>query len=171
MMLISEITTPNIGHLTTLISEQTGFDATVIESVLAQHYSGNWTLMEAKPQPATNRIAVLVSPIFQQSVDAHAAQLPDLMSKIADFIKAKQENPNKPFGTHDYFMLPDGIYGRSIPKIRHAHIYHNVIIMYTLTQNQLKLFGTWTHKELGISTPANFKLQKQKAKELSNLRF
>ena len=167
-MLISEITTPNVGDLTQKISEETGIKASVIESLLTAH-NGDWFLMEA--EPIKNRIAVLVSPLFQQTVSDKAKQYPQLQDRVTAFIQAKIINPGMSVGTHDKFFAPNGFFATAIPKVRHAHIFHNVIIVYTLNNNQLRLYGVYNHDDLGIGMPGNRRLQKQKAKELSNLRF
>lgn len=119
------------------------------------------------------------SPLF---LDTMAKKLSSGNKKIADrfneFLKIKKNNPLQPFGKNDYpFSSGSGhhIQG-AIPNetLLHAHLTHDISVVYSLTGKDpkvLKLYGIFTHDEMGTGQPSNTRKQKQFTDRLSNIRI
>jgi hypothetical protein len=61
-----------------------------------------------------------------------------------------------------------------IQGLKHAHLTHDIMIVYTLGGRnpiEFKLYGVFSHDELGIGQPANDKRQKSAAKRMANQAF
>jgi hypothetical protein len=61
-----------------------------------------------------------------------------------------------------------------VPKIRHAHLSHDISVFYTVSGSNptlIKLYAIMTHDEAGIGQPINYKKQKGVAKKMANQVF
>jgi hypothetical protein len=100
-----------------------------------------------------------------------------LADRIADFLKLKKENPMKPFGKDDnVFVGNNPVLKHAIPNetLVHAKLTSDISILYTITGRDpwvIKLYGIFTHDELGTGQPPNTKRMKQAAARMSNTTF
>jgi hypothetical protein len=79
-----------------------------------------------------------------------------------------------PFGSRDGMFAGGGNFTAAVPKLRHAHMTHDVSVFYRLSganPTVIDLFGFFSHDESGTGQPANIKKQKSLAKSLSNQDF
>ena len=119
-------------------------------------------------------LVVKKSRLFDQTL---AEKLNDrLASRLSDFINSKTNNPLQQFGSSDKPFTSRGIFANTIPNetLLHAHLTHDVSIIYSLSGKDpkiLKLYGLFTHDEMGTGQPANIKKQKQTASRISNTGF
>ena len=99
--------------------------------------------------------------------------------KIADrfneFLQTKKNNPLQPFGKSDKPFTSDGFIRNAIPNetLLHAHLTHDISVVYSLSGKDpkvLKLYGVFTHDEMGTGQPANLRRQKQFSDRLSHIR-
>jgi hypothetical protein len=111
-------------------------------------------------------VNVRISKLYTETLANHQSLAP----RVAEFIKAKNDNPTAQFGSSDTHFIGDGPIGRTGLKLKHAHISQDVSIIYRLHGNPatLDLYGLFSHKESGTGNAANIKVQKNLAKKLSN---
>ena len=99
-----------------------------------------------------------------------------LVSRLSDFLNSKKNNPLQPFGSSDKPFRGNGYFANAIPNetMLHAHLTHDVSIIYSLSGKDpkiLKLYGLFSHDEMGTGQPQNLKKQKQTASRISNTNF
>jgi hypothetical protein len=87
------------------------------------------------------------------------------------FMEIKRKNPNTPFGASDKPFVPNGKYGTAVPGLRHAHITHDLSIVYKVEGNNIYLYGFYTHDDLGTGNPANKRKQDSMADRFRNATF
>lgn len=115
------------------------------------------------------------SPLF---IDTMAQKLHGGGKKLADrfneFLQSKRQNPLQPFGKSDKPFKGGGLIQGSIPNetLIHAHLTHDISVVYSITGKDprvLKLYGVFTHDEMGTGQPDNRKRQKQFGDRLSSI--
>jgi mRNA-degrading endonuclease YafQ of YafQ-DinJ toxin-antitoxin module len=101
-----------------------------------------------------------------------------LAKKVQDFLIAKHSNPLAAFNKSDQMFSAQGApLAQKLPsgeKIRHAHITQDISIVYTLSGGDtklIKLFGFFTHAELGTQKTPSIPTQRSKFQQFSNLSF
>lgn len=96
-----------------------------------------------------------------------------LSERFEAFLQTKLNNPMQPFGKSDKPFLSAGFIRNAIPNetLLHAHLTPDISIIYSITgkdQKVIKLYGVYTHDEMGVGQPPNIRKQKQFADRLSN---
>lgn len=86
-----------------------------------------------------------------------------IRSKFRDFMELKRWNPTVNFGKSDKPFTSDAFYARAVPGLRHAHITFDLSILYKIVNNELWLYGFYTHDELGTGQPSNIRKQSSMA--------
>lgn len=86
-------------------------------------------------------------------------------------MEIKRRDPQAQFSHDDKSFLNVGNYASHNPGLRHAHIAHDVLLVYRVTNDELYLYGFWTHDELGIGQPANTNRQKSMSQKFANFQF
>lgn len=86
---------------------------------------------------------------------------------------AKSGNPVQPFGARDRPFLPTGPLRNAVPNetLVHAHLLHDMNLVYSMQGRNpvvYKLYGFFTHDDLGTGQPANIKKQRQQGMRFSN---
>ena len=113
-------------------------------------------------------------PLFNDTLNAKLAQHGEsLAAKYAEFLRTKEKDPMQKFGARDKPFIGDGILKYAIPgeTLIHAHLSHDVNILYTLSGRNptiIKLYGVFSHDELGTGQPPNIRKQKQVSAQLNN---
>lgn len=128
------------------------------------------SLFENAPQ---RKVVILQSPLFKQTAATHFRDK-RVEEAFTRFIQTKVANPIAPYGSSDKAFSPDGNYGRAVPKIRHAHLTHDISVSYIISGAnpvELRLYSIATHDELGTGQPGNQKKQKSVAKQFANQSF
>lgn len=113
-------------------------------------------------------------PLYLETFAAKGVQYPVIGQKINDFVQFKTANPLQPYGSSDKPFVGKGSFGTVISGLRHAHLTHDIMIVYTIggrDPTEFKLYGVFSHDELGIGQPANIKRQKAQAKRMANQVF
>jgi mRNA-degrading endonuclease YafQ of YafQ-DinJ toxin-antitoxin module len=109
--------------------------------------------------------------LWNDSLRSAVKDTPSVLQKIADFKRSKAENPLNLFGTSDKPFAAEGIYKNYLQKARKAHLTPDISLVYELSGRNpttIKLYGVFTHADLGTGQPANKKIQKNMATRLSN---
>jgi mRNA-degrading endonuclease YafQ of YafQ-DinJ toxin-antitoxin module len=105
-----------------------------------------------------------------ESLETAIKDSPNILQKIEEFRKIKQENPLANYGSNDKPFVSDGVYKQYIPKGRKAHLNRDISIIYELSGKNptvIKLYGVFTHAQLGTGQPPNINIQKNMAKKLA----
>ena len=121
-----------------------------------------------------SKVKIRISPLFLTTAQEKFKAYSGLKEKFDTFIKTKEENPMAPFGSKDAMFSGEGNFTKAVPKLRHAHLTHDVSIFYRLSganPTLIDLFGIFSHDESGTGQPANIKKQKSLAKSLANQDF
>lgn len=116
-------------------------------------------------------VQFLKSSIFNDSVIKKLRQFPDLSNKLESFIDFKKLEPTQPWGGKDKPFGGEGPIGKSLPKLRYTHLGHDVILFYEIYGRNpvnIKLYGVFSHDEVGIGQPMNIKRQKSFVSRISH---
>jgi mRNA-degrading endonuclease YafQ of YafQ-DinJ toxin-antitoxin module len=87
-----------------------------------------------------------------------------VQTALKNFLVAKAQNPQQPYGGKDYPMMGKGPLG----GIKHAGLTNDVSVMYEIKNNVIYLFALGSHDELGFGRPNNIKKQKSLVKKINN---
>jgi mRNA-degrading endonuclease YafQ of YafQ-DinJ toxin-antitoxin module len=93
------------------------------------------------------------------------------LNSLKDFLTLKRQDPNALYGASDKPFKSTGTFTNSVSTLRHAHITHDLSIVYRLENGALYLYGFYSHDQLGTGTPANINKQKSMATRFSNEKF
>lgn len=133
---------------------------TIIQQII-ECERGPWTILES-----TSNVEIWYSSLYLDSIRDKPQSVVD---RLELFIQTKKENPTASFSNRDAPFNSKGPYGRLIPKLRHAHLNLDVSVVYKVEGSKptiLKIFGLWTHDELG--TAGNPRVEKQMATKIKN---
>ena len=99
-----------------------------------------------------------------------------LSRELESFIQWKQQHPfngatleSPGFGDSDKKFRSIGNFSTVVPGISHAHLTHNLSVVYRIEDNKLNIYGIYSHDELGTGNPANQQRQKQMATRFANM--
>ena len=109
-------------------------------------------------------------PLWQESLSYALRDTANVSNKVKEFIKLKSENPLANFGNSDKQFTSAGVYKHYLPKARKAHLSLDISIIYELSGRNptvIKIYGVFTHADLGVGQPQNIKIQKGMAKRLT----
>jgi len=87
------------------------------------------------------------------------------------FMDTKRQNPQASYGSSDKLFKSNGKFAVRVPGIKHAHITHDLSVVYKVEGNNIYLYGFFTHDELGTGQPANIRKQDAMATRFSNTEF
>ena len=155
------------GPLFTLLA-QPGLAENLGESLidlLADLESSPWTMVEN-----TGSVQFLRSKIFDETLEKKARQAPNASDKVQEFIQYKTQNPLQAWGSKDKPFPGDGPIGRAFPKLRYAHLTSDIILFYSMEGRDpilFKLYGVFSHDDIGIGMPRNVNKQKSFVKRLA----
>lgn len=112
--------------------------------------------------------------LYKETLVDKARAYPVIGQKMQEFREFKAANPLQPYGGSDKPFVSKGNFGTVISGLRHAHLTHDIMIVYTISgrnPTEFRLYGIFSHDELGIGQPANVKRQKAQAKRMANQQF
>lgn len=84
-------------------------------------------------------------------------------------MQLKRVDPMALFGSSD--KLFTGVFTKTIPGLRHAHITSDLSIVYKVSRGEVYLYGFFTHDELGTGHPTNNNRQKSITTKFNNQQF
>lgn len=119
-------------------------------------------------------LAFQVSPLFRQTFIEKSKNNTVLADKLDQFVKYKTVSPYQMFGANDKPFRAGGFFANAVPKIKHAHLTHDISIVYTVEPGPnpiIRLYGLFSHDELGTGTPSNINRQKSMASQFARLAF
>lgn len=120
----------------------------------------------------------LVGDEFLDSLGRYSNQRELLSRRLIDFMKLKTDSPHngaapdgKKFGDTDKRFRSGGKFTGKVDGISHAHLTHNISIVYLIRNDSLYLYGIYTHDDIGTGTPSNINRQEQMAGRWSRTEF
>ena len=114
-----------------------------------------------------------ICPLFQETAQ-EKMKTPGLDVKFKEFKASKEANPIGQYGSRDGMFAGGGNFTKEVPKLRHAHLTHDISILYRLSganPTVIDLFGFFTHDDIGTGQPANIKKQKAAARRMAGQDF
>ncbi len=124
------------------------------------------------PQP--NKKPMLRGDDYRWQVDPTNPKRPvrgSVLNSLKAFLTLKRQNPMQPYGSSDKPFRSDGFFANEVPGIAHAHITHDLSVVYKMSGGVLHLFGIYSHDQLGTGQPQNVNKQKSMAAKFSNMKF
>jgi hypothetical protein len=131
-------------------------------------------LIENKQNSVRSNVRFEYSPLSQKTITDITRNNPHIIEKLNDFIEFKSLNPIAPYGASDKLFRSNGFFSSVIPKIRHAHLTHDISIVYVVSgfnPTSIKLYGLFSHDGMGIGQPQNINKQKSLAMQFANQTF
>ena len=119
-------------------------------------------------------LAFQVSPLFRQTFVEKSKNNPVLADKLDQFVKYKTASPYQMFGSNDKPFRAGGFFSNAVPKIKHAHLTHDISVVYTVEPGPkpiIRLYGLFSHDDLGTGTPSNINRQKSMAAQFARQAF
>ena len=97
---------------------------------------------------------------------------PKLAARFNAFLDSKRQNPLQPFGSSDTAFTGNAPLGKAIPNetLMHAHLTRDISVVYSLSGKDprvLKLYGLFTHSDLGTGDTPNIRKQQSMADRLA----
>lgn len=132
-------------------------ESTLLDQLLTAE-QGDWTMIEASGVAQFSK-----SSIFDETVKNRMQMLPTIGSKIEEFIATKSKDPMQPYGGKDKPFGGNGPIGQAFPKLRYAHLNSDISLFYTMEGRGptiFKLYGVFSHDDIGTGQPMNIKRQK-----------
>ena len=112
--------------------------------------------------------------LYRETLVEKSRSYPVIVQKLQEFRQFKTQNPLQPYGGSDKPFVGGGIFSSVISGLRHAHLTHDIMIVYTIggrNPTMFDLYGVFSHDDLGIGQPDHKKRQKIAAKRMSNQIF
>ena len=122
------------------------------------------------PPGIPNSVVFEVGSLWEQSLISAVKDSPQIIQKILDFKELKSKNPMSPFGPNDRPFAGNGIFKQYLPKALKAHLTSDISIIYELSGRNpttIKLYGVFTHADMGTGQPPNIKIQQNLSKRLA----
>ena len=119
--------------------------------------------------------------LFRSTLDKFSSQKDTLKKELIKFINFKNQHPfngSLPgkipgFGDSDKKFRSGGRFDQQLPNLSHAHLTHNLSVVYFLDRETqtLRLYGVYSHDDLGTGNPPNTNRQIQMGKRFANMKF
>jgi hypothetical protein len=114
-----------------------------------------------------------------KTISLYSNQKSVIVNKLKEFIAHKIKYPVNGYvpkqipgyGSSDRKFIPGGHFDQAVNGIAHAHLTHNISIVYLIEGDKLHLYGVYTHDAIGTGNPPNIPRQKSAAARWSNMSF
>lgn len=113
-------------------------------------------------------------PLFDQTWQARSQNNASLQNKLTQFVQVKSQDPTASFGASDKPFKSGGFFTNAIPKLKHAHLTHDLSLVYVLEGGAdpvIRLYGIFSHDDLGTGTPPNLNRQRNVSAQLARQTF
>lgn len=117
---------------------------------------------EEAPKKQNNSLTIIKTKKYVKSL---LKATPQIRAKDKEFRDAKLADPQAPFGSSDKPFSKSGNYS----GFSHAHLNHDLSIVYKIDGNKMYLYGIFSHDDLGTGTPANINKQKSMGSSFVNM--
>lgn len=117
---------------------------------------------------------------LEKTINRFSNQKDRIKKALVSFIEWKSKFPfnggvaNYPgYGSNDKKFKTFGKFGTQMPGISHAHLTHDISVVYQVDRetNSIKLFGVYTHDDIGTGSTPNTNRQEQMTQRWSNMKF
>lgn len=153
--------------------------------ILESHKNDQWTapqnyegiLAEVSGQPEIpvdpNKVVFRrAEPLYFETKARLIDRNESLRNGLHKFMHQKRINPLAQINPSDRLFSPQGFFSKLVPGIRHVHMPGgDISLVYRVNGKIVYLYGFFSHKQLGTSTPANLRIQQNMATQFKNLTF
>lgn len=118
---------------------------------------------------------------LERTLNKFSEQKERLKKQLIDFINYKNQYPFNGsipgkvpgYGDSDKKFRSGGNFDTRLPSISHAHLTHNLSIVYYVDKetNTIRLYGIYSHDDIGTGSPPNRNRQEQVATKFANMKF
>ena len=118
---------------------------------------------------------------FERTLNKFSNQKDRLKRGVKEFLAWKNKNPANGFipnvypgyGNSDKKFKPKGFFGSHLPGVAHAHLTHDISIVYLVDRetSTIRVFGLYSHDDIGTGQPEDLNRQEQAAKRWASMRF
>lgn len=112
------------------------------------------------PQAPVRKVRIVGTPSFYQTMKNYQSNVA-VLKAFREFITAKRNDPLAPFGSKDRAFT-----GNGLKAYKHSGLTFDISVVYTLSGRDphvIRLYGLFSHDELGTGNPARLGLQKKAA--------
>jgi hypothetical protein len=115
-----------------------------------------------------------------KTIDKFTDQRDRIKTELSKFLQWKNKTPYNGslpgfpgFGDSDKKFRSGGNFGSRLPGISHAHVTHNLSIVYFVDRetNTIRLYGVYSHDDIGTGSPPDLKRQEQMGSRWANMKF
>lgn len=115
-----------------------------------------------------------------KTIDKFTDQRDRIKTELSKFLQWKNKTPYNGslpglpgFGDSDRKFRSGGNFGSKLPGISHAHLTHNLSIVYFVDKetNTIRLYGVYSHDDIGTGSPPDLKRQDQMGGRWANMKF
>lgn len=113
------------------------------------------------------KVRIVASKMFTSTLKNFRGDA-QVIAAIQAFVAAKRNDPTAPFGSKDYPFR-----GASLKGYLHAGLTFDAQIVYTISgrdPHTIRLYGVFTHDDLGTGNPAQMKRQQKAGQTFDNTR-
>lgn len=122
-------------------------------------------------------ITPVASPELFNTISKYSNQKKLIVKRLKEFILHKLKYPTNGsipgqfpgFGSNDKKFKTTGNFGRETRGIAHAHLTHNISIVYLVDGDKLNLYGVYTHDAIGTGNPPDINRQQQVSSQWANM--
>lgn len=123
----------------------------------------------------------MITPVASEelfnTISKYSNQKKLIVKRLKEFILHKLKYPTNGsipgqfpgFGSSDKKFKTTGNFGRETRGIAHAHLTHNISIVYLVDDDKLNLYGVYTHDAIGTGNPPDINRQQQVSVQWSNM--
>jgi hypothetical protein len=94
-----------------------------------------------------------------------------VVQKLIEFLRLKSRDMTKQFGTGDRLFIKGGPYSKAVKGLSHAHLTQDLSIVYHMAEGAIRLYGVYTHSQLGTGNTPEIRRQQSMADRFSNFTF
>ena len=112
------------------------------------------------------------------TINKYSNQRALILRKLGDFLRFKESNPyngsapgGAKFGDTDKKFRAGGRFSDKIDGISHAHLTHDISIVYRIIGDTIYLYGVYTHDAIGTGNPPSTARQLQASSRWTNSTF
>jgi mRNA-degrading endonuclease YafQ of YafQ-DinJ toxin-antitoxin module len=120
--------------------------------------------------PGGKGLQIKTCPLFVKTHFEKTRSYPILAKKFEDFKNAKMENPMAPVGSSDKTFTTYG----NFKGLKHVHLTPDISLVYQLEGSNpitMKLYGLFSHDELGTGQPPSIRRQQSMGVKIANQEF
>jgi mRNA-degrading endonuclease YafQ of YafQ-DinJ toxin-antitoxin module len=147
-------------------NEIAAIERNILEEISQAIKENNWSLLED-----SFGVEVLTCPLFHESLEK---MNPKIKDRLKNFIEFKKQSPTSPFNKSDGTLSGISVSQYHGMGLRHTHLTHDLSLVYSIEGKdpiKIKLFGVFSHDQLGTGQPPRTNVQSRMATKFAGQPF